>query len=268
MEIYVATQKPIAFNLPDIYKPIFVGAAIKDEKEYYNYIADNKGDNISYKNKTYCELTALYWLWKNSTSDIVGLAHYRRYLSCCALTSNPMKIAKESDYCGLFKKYELILPRKRCLWGSVEQQYANGQHLKDYILCGEIIKEMYPDYYKDFVAISKTDSIYICNMFVGYRTIISDYCEWLFSILFELEKKVDISDYSVSEKRIFGYLSERLFNVWIKHNNIKTCELFLLNPEEGWKRRIIDGVHKFNYKVLGIDVVKHSARRVQKRKMQ
>lgn len=266
MVVFVATQKEIMFQLPDIYQPIFVGASLNNNPGYYNYITDNTGENISEKNGTYCELTALYWIWKNSKTDVVGLAHYRRYLSRFPFTNSPTKIATEKDFAYLLEKSDLILPRKTCLWGTVEQQYANGQHQEDYALCGEIIQRMYPEYYNDFVEISKSDTIYICNMFVGKRDTVSKYCEWLFSILFELEKHVDISKYTTSEKRIYGYLSERLFNVWIRHNSIRTSELYLLNTESGWKRRIISGLHTFNYKVLGINVMKHSARRVKRKK--
>lgn len=262
INIYVATQKKIPFNLAEEYKPIFVGAALKPDGEHYGYLMDNVGENISEKNKTFCELTALYWMWKNSDADVLGLAHYRRYLSKYSLTNNPMKIANVNDYENLLENCDLIVPKKTCLWGTVENQYANGQHIKDYILCGEIIRERYPEYYDDFDKVSKSDSIYICNMFVGKRKLISDYCEWLFSILFELESKVDLTNYTVSEQRIFGYLSERLFNVWIRHNNPIIKEMFILNTELGLRRRVINAVHTFNYKVLGIDVMKHSAKRV------
>ena len=81
MKIFIATQSEINFinDKNEIYKPIIVGANICKFR-YANYISDDIGDNISDKNYKYCELTALYWAWKNlSNDDYVGLAHYRRY---------------------------------------------------------------------------------------------------------------------------------------------------------------------------------------------
>lgn len=266
INIYVATQKKLPFTLPNCYMPIFVGAELSKNSDSLGYISDNLGENISNKNKSFCELTALYWIWKNDDSEVIGLSHYRRYLSLFNWTRNHKKIINEKKIEQLMNDYDLILPQKTCLWGTVEEQYSNGQYHKDYILCGEILKNLYPEYYHDFTIISKSDQIYICNMFIGKKKLIDDYCEWLFPILFELEKQIDISDYSISEARIFGYLSERLFNVWLLHSNVRVKEVYLLNTELKFVRRVIDMFHTFNYKVLHIDVMKYSARRVEKRK--
>lgn len=54
------------------------------------YIGDDTGDNITQKNKNYCELTAMYWIWKYDSSKIVGLCHYRRYFTVSACFANRM----------------------------------------------------------------------------------------------------------------------------------------------------------------------------------
>lgn len=59
MAIYVVSHKEIDSEFPEGYKTIIVNADVnKVEGDYY----DNIGDNISSKNSSYCELTALYWL--------------------------------------------------------------------------------------------------------------------------------------------------------------------------------------------------------------
>lgn len=81
MKIFVATHKEYdKFPSLDIYEPIQVGAAVG---EHLGYLADDSGDNISLKNKFFCELTAHYWVWKNSNEDVVGVVHYRRYFVTC-----------------------------------------------------------------------------------------------------------------------------------------------------------------------------------------
>lgn len=58
--IYVVTHKDISLKSPENYKIIGVGNNSIINEDFH----DNTGDNISSKNKNYCELTALYWLWK------------------------------------------------------------------------------------------------------------------------------------------------------------------------------------------------------------
>lgn len=265
IRIYVATQKKIDWNLDACYIPIYVGASLKTEQNPYGYCADNEGINISQKNKTFCELTALYWMWKNSNADVVGLAHYRRFLSDRRFSTNAQKAVGTREIRRLMQDYDLILPQKSCLWGTVKKQYSTGQYTKDYELCRTIISKKYPAYINDFDVVSNSDTIYICNMFIGKKEIIDQYCQWLFDILFDLEDRVDLSEYSVSEKRIFGYLSERLFNVWLHHNQYKICEKYLMNTDTTFMVRVKRFIHLFNYKVLKIDVMKHVARRKKNR---
>ncbi len=86
IEIFVATHKLYEVPPQSMYKPICVGATLKDDNEINEfknsgYILDSEDENISYKNGSYCELTALYWAWKNSTAEYVGLVHYRRHFT-------------------------------------------------------------------------------------------------------------------------------------------------------------------------------------------
>ena len=80
IKILVASHKKAEMPEDGIYLPVHVGRALHPDREF-GYQSDAEGDNISIKNPYYCELTALYWAWKNLKADYVGLAHYRRHFS-------------------------------------------------------------------------------------------------------------------------------------------------------------------------------------------
>ena len=69
-------------------------------------------------------------------------------------------------------------------------------------------------------------------MFVMKKQLFDEYCSWLFSILFELEKRIDISGYNQYEARVFGFISERLFNVWLEKQQLKVKEVPVVNLEK------------------------------------
>lgn len=229
IKVYIAAHK--TFDLPnkDGYIPLQVGAALHDD---LGYLKDNNGENISEKNPNYCELTGLYYIWKNESADIVGLSHYRRYFF-----KNPFKVGlnnvlsiKEID--KLMDKYDIILPKKYDLELTTKEHYNKFHHLEDLLRCGEIIKKNYKEYYECFEHILNEKKIYTYNMFIMKKEKFDDYMKWLFDILFQLEREIDISNYDDYNKRIFGFLSERLFNVWIKKQKFKIKEINVYNIDE------------------------------------
>lgn len=238
IEIFVAGHKASAQLSDNIFIPIHVGRAGREAS--FCEIGDDTGDNISSKNDSFCELTALYWIWKNTrNSDYVGLFHYRRHLNFSAKdtfenewgvteyesltqsyidTNNLTASGVESAIQG----YDIILPRK---WdvrnahsSSMYDHYNKGpEHfIRDYDAALEVLKNKYPEYSAFVKNVNNSHQGYFTNMFVMKRDIFDKYCEWLFDILFELEKNLDISTYSLQERRIFGYLSEWLFNIFIE----------------------------------------------------
>ena len=78
-------------------------------------------------------------------------------------------------------------------------------------------------------------------MFVMKRSLFDEYCTWLFDILFELEKRTDMTGYDTYEARLFGFMSERLFNVWLERQNLKKVEIPVVFLEKltGRKRLLI-----------------------------
>ena len=207
----------------DVYLPIHVGRAGKAD---LGYVGDNTGDNISSKNTNYCELTGLYWAWKNLKCDYIGLCHYRRYfahtVSGSDMEKKKLAILQRTDYEKLLKQYDVILPKQRNYFiETVRSQYEHAHNKNDLALTEQIVAELYPEYSEAFCKVMGGTKLHIFNMFVMKKEKFDEYCQWLFTILFELEKRIDISSYSQYEARVFGFLSERLLNVWLEKQKLK-----------------------------------------------
>lgn len=246
LKILVATHKKYQMPEEKIYLPLHVG---KEGKAELGYQGDNTGDNISLKNSNYCELTGLYWAWKNLSCDYIGLSHYRRYFTNSNLIqrisnkSNKFElILKKSEVENLLKKYDIILPKKRNYYiETIWTHYKNAHKIKDLEETRKIIEEVYPQYISSFDEVMNGKTLHLYNMFVMSKQDFNDYCKWMFNILFELEKRIDISDYDNYQKRIFGFLSERLFNVWILNNKKNIYEMDVINIEDiNWRVKIFN----------------------------
>ena len=243
IKILVATHKVYWMPEDGVYFPLHVG---KEGKQNFGYIGDNTGDNISNKNANYCELTGLYWAWKNLQCDYIGLCHYRRYFALGNysndIASKRNAICHKDDYEKLLTEYDVILPKKRNYFiETVRSQYEHAHNKRDLDEVEKIIAEKYPEYSEAFTKVMKRTKLHILNMFVMKKELFDEYCRWLFDILFELEKRIDISTYSQYEARVFGFLSERLFNVWLEKQNLTTVEVSVVFLEkQDWIKKIYE----------------------------
>ncbi len=217
--IYVMTHKKIEPIQNEIYIPLQVG---KKGKEDLGYIGDDTGDSISEKNSSYCELTGLYWLWKNVNCDMVGICHYRRFF-----VKNEQILDKEYIETTL-QSYDMIIPDSRCAEeGCMEAHYAARHDVEDLALCGEVIREKYPEYTTAFQVAMHANLITMGNMWITRKKIFDAYCTWLFDILFEVEKRIDFSKYDDYQGRVMGFLSERLFRVWLLNQSYSVREEYV-----------------------------------------
>ena len=233
VSILVITHKMYEFPHSAIYHPLFVGG--KCGQNSVRFLMDNTGKHISEKNPSFCELTGLYWAWKNQffcNSKYIGLVHYRRYFRGNGEKLKGKIILSEKEILDLLKEYDCIVPKKRNYFiESIYSHYQHAHHVKDLNCTREIISELHPEYITSFDAIMQGRKIHIYNMFVMSSEKASEYCEWLFPILFELEKRIDITQYDSYQKRVFGFIAERLFNVWLVHHQLKFCEIPVVNLE-------------------------------------
>lgn len=223
IKIIIATHKPYWMPDDSMYLPIHVGAA---GKESIGYQRDDKGENISEKNAHYCELTGLYWAWKNVNADYIGLAHYRRHFSNGSRTGDKQsRVITEKTLSGVIARAEtegiqILLPKPRNYWIETNySQYAHAHHAIDLDKTKEILQERYPDYIQAWDASMKKTIGHRFNMFIMKNDKFCAYCSWLFDILFELEKRLDITNYNKNDSRVYGFVSERLLDVWIDTNH-------------------------------------------------
>ena len=241
--VVVATHK--SFDMPSdkMYIPLHVGAEGKVDETGkpldLGFQKDNTGDNISERNAQFCELTGLYWAWKNLNADYIGLVHYRRYFkgigkkrststSDSGANSNKLfdKVLTYKEFRPLMDKYKIIVPKKRRYYiETLEQHYAHNHYIKELDTAKEIMLERYPDYANAYEkALGRTWG-YMFNMMILRKDLLDEYCTWLFDILFEMTERLSKEsdnnyagrDLSSFENRFPGRVSERIFNVWLEY---------------------------------------------------
>lgn len=244
IKIIIATHKQYFMPNDNVYFPLQVG---KEINQPLDYSGDDTGENISNKNHTFCELTAIYWAWKNNfQADYIGLAHYRRHFAKSRFGRKLSRIATEHFYKKLLLKAPCILPTKRNYFiESTYNQYAYAHHEEDLIQTRKIISEKYPNFLDAWERVMQSTSGHRFNMFVMRKDIFNNYCEWVFDILFELEKRLDISSYSNYDRRVFGFLSERLLDVYITKENIKYTTSPVVHLEnQQWVKKIFNFLYR------------------------
>lgn len=231
-KIIVCSHKKDFTLQNDIYMPLHVGKACSSVD--LGIQGDNTGDNISHKNPNYCELTGLYWAWKNLKGiDYIGLAHYRRYFDFTESVSSRVniytttaeniqkKLLNNRSGEQILGNYDIILPRPWYMSTSVSNMYIHSHIIEEYYILVRTILMLYPEYEESIERYWCKDNRWICfNMFFTKYNIFNDYCNWLFSVLQEVEKRVRISDYAF-QKRIFGFMSEIMLPLYCFHNDLK-----------------------------------------------
>ena len=246
VKILIATHKQYFVPKDNIYLPIHVGA--DSNKNKTTFIDDNTGENISNKNPYFCELTGLYWAWKNLKNDYIGLVHYRRYFSICKhIPKTPEKkfdvILNKEQVNNLLKDNDIILPKERKYYiENLYDHYKHTMYVKPLDETGKIIQEKYPEYMNEFNKLHKRTSAHMFNMFIMKKDILDEYCKWLFDILFELENRMkgQGEEYDKFHSRFYGRISELLLDVWINTNCMKYAEVKVIDMEKinWWKKGI------------------------------
>ncbi|MBP3597209.1 MAG: DUF4422 domain-containing protein [Clostridia bacterium] len=235
IKIIVATHQKYQMPKDTMYLPIHVGAEGNDN---IGYKKDNIGENISIKNPYFCELTGLYWAWKNLDAEYIGLTHYRRHFTVNNKIPNNEEdkfkiVLSQNELEKKLKKTDIILPKKRKYFiETLYSHYKHTMYVEPLDETRKIIAERCPKYLKEFDKLKTRTSSHMFNMFIMKKEYFDRYSEWLFDILFELEKRVDVKKYEKFHARFFGRISELLLDIWIKTNDLKYEEIRVINMQK------------------------------------
>lgn len=229
--IYIAAHKKFTVPEQKIYLPIHVGHACANTD--FGYQGDDSGDNISIRNSYYGELTGLYWIWKNDKcSDYIGLCHYRRYF-----VDADQRILTEQQFAKCFTQYDIIAAVSNTGDKNFYESYKEAHYIRDLDVTEEVLLEKYPEYEAAYQKVIYGKHGYAANLFVTSRQLFMEYAQWLFSILFEVEKRIDVELYDDYHKRVFGFLAEQLLGVWIESKGLKClkCRVGIMHDKEETK---------------------------------
>ncbi|MGN0017877.1 MAG: DUF4422 domain-containing protein [Candidatus Gastranaerophilaceae bacterium] len=260
----------------DVCTPIHVGRILADEP-LANMIGDDTGDNISYKNFSHAELTAIYWLWKNSNAEFKGLMHYRRFLDLSGNHNDEdyyneyidenfngenflNKLQLNKDRIQEILKDNVIITRKEedlRVWSNftVQEHYKKEHYPKHLDTALKIIKTKHKYFYKTAKNLLKGTKSYFTNMVIMKTNDFNDYAKWLFDILDDVEKQTNpyLKELipNTKQARWAGFLAERLTSIYIiqKHldgNNIYECPAVMLLPKKNTNFYDYDTYHTEN----------------------
>lgn len=249
--IVIASHKKYQMPQDPMYIPLHVGAENKKDKNGNNldlgYVKDNTGDNISALNPGFCELTGLYFAWKNIEADYIGLVHYRRHFSLKKRYHVRFKhVLTYKELKPMLKKYKVFVPSKRKYYiETLYSHYGHTHYSNQLDETRKIISEKYPAYIPSYDRIIKHTYGYMFNMMIMEKKLVHEYCSWLFDILFALKERINMPELSEFQGRYFGRVSEIIFNVWLDYQvqsgKIKKDEIkelpYLYMEKVNWKKK-------------------------------
>ncbi len=249
IQLFTVLHKEAPVPAAKFVTPIFVGSS--QITSNHKAISDHTGDNIAELNSSFAELTACYWIWKNldrTGIDAWGLCHYRRYFTFIykkylfknksrryfALSQENIDavVTKElylklqellSTHDVILQRPEWALKKKEKKY-SIKEAYAEAHHLSDWELVIQVILNKYPEYKSSISLFEKQQRMAYYNMMVARWEIWDHYLQWLFDILFQVREMIENKSDSY-QQRVFGFLSERLVNLYVLHHNLRPAYL-------------------------------------------
>lgn len=192
------------YDLKVYEKRIQVGAALTDQR-LENAAYDDSGDNISEKNRQYCELTGLYWVWKHATEDYVGLCHYRRHF---ILPDHWVERMEQNSI-------DVILPVPLYVAPNLEDNFRGRHAAIEWDCMMQYLQSKLPEDYERAREFFQGNLYSPCNMLIASRQVLDELCKWLFPILDAVVKECGTEE-DKYENRYPGFLSERLITYYFE----------------------------------------------------
>lgn len=245
--IYIATNRLVDLPLPAGYHVMVLGSqhAMPRPKEQLrigeaDVLFETDGENIVEKNPFFCELTGLYWLLKNrwkEMEDYVGFCQYRRYFAFHPQRGGQGRAAAE-DFPSLIRldgvearlreaDFHVLTP-ERFAPRTVMEMYQRYHRASDLAMLRRILSERYPDYLPAFDEVMQRQEMHGRNMFLTSRYHFLSYAEWLLDVLLRLEKRIAIPYEDKYQRRLFGFLAERMCDVYLQRHHLTSSTLSLV----------------------------------------
>ncbi len=184
---------------------VSISSEYRAELDKKGFVFDDVGDNISDLNWVLGDLTATYWIWKNSKYDFVGTSQYRRFWD---------DSVGDIEFC------------------------ENTLYVQQPVSLGKTIKEQYIQCHGDFgisaieslsedkkIPLSKEmldktfalDYLHSCNMFIAHKDVYDRFCHVLFEIVFALYDTYadEISKLDAYNKRMPAFMAERIVTLLV-----------------------------------------------------
>lgn len=249
IKIFVGYHKPSPIILKKNFIALHLGRKValhqskdgvinKDEYKWLieHTIGDDTGNNISEYNRNFCEMTGIYWMWKNYKSignpDYIGFMHYRRFF-----TLNSIK---------KYHKFDLTIADSY-IYPNVQQQFKNYHKSNDLDYVYNEVITQYPEYKNKIDIYLSGQKSYFFNMFIMKKELFFEYCNFVFPILLKLYKMPKYHQQSERNQRMIAFIAERLsgmfFSIKIQENiKVNISEILRCDTD----KKISYAVKKFN----------------------
>ena len=250
LKLYSVYYKPFPLHPKAHYiVPIQAGAALHTRLPY---LGDDTGDNISLRNHLYSELSAAYWIFKNAErdTDAWGLCHYRRYLiplyrkyffkpksrryfpTRQQVLDRLLTPQLYTHYTSLLATHDVLVQRPVPVWRTgrklltIKEAYYHNHIAEHWEVMMQVVVELYPAYAPSIESFGQGKYMWFNNVMIARWELWDQYLSWLFAVLFEIERRITLPGKGYQE-RVFGFMAERLHNLYIYHNNLKAAHLTL-----------------------------------------